>query len=112
MPGTRFRRSQIDQRNFNEFMNEKLRVPSYRALLNTTRISDKAIKNQDWAKAMWKYNLGETVLANARLVKGGKGVFFKPSQEGYFSSEPYVIASRYLSTTRKMTLVPGSFVSC
>ncbi len=111
VPGTRFRRSRIESSNFDEFMRQKLGVDSFRALLNSSKISDRTIKNEEWRKAMWKYRMGQTVLVNARLVKDGKGVFFKPSVHGYFSPRPYVIATRYLSTTKKLSLIPGTPLS-
>ncbi len=108
--GTSFRAKDIDANNAHRFLAEKLNISDVPALLNTLKINARTIKNKRWLKRMFRYERGARVLLSADLVGKKRGPFRKPSVEGYFAEQPYLVQERFLATTRDLELIPGGAI--
>lgn len=111
VPGTRYKRKDVNGSNFYDFMTEKTKIPSFENFLTTNRIDGESIKNRKWLEKMFEYRLGERVYISLRLSPGagdGSRTFHKASTRGYFNIEDvFVIHKRYLATSSRLTLLQG-----
>lgn len=104
--GTSFRRNEVNRKTIHRFIEEKMDIPDFRSLLNSSKINAESIKNKDWLKKLFKFEKGERVLVSKRFL-GERKTFDKPSLLGYFSKTKYVVTDRYLATSKKLLAVPG-----
>ena len=108
VPGTDFRRVDIDARNVHRFLEQQRGLVNYPALLNTSRIHAKSIRNKTWLKRLFKYQDKERVLVSLKVIGGvDKRAFYKPSVHGFFGATVYEVAARFLVTTRSLAVLAG-----
>ena len=106
IPGTSFTPNQVDASNFLEFINELHDVKDATMNFSTNSIDSRSIVNKDWIKKLFKYSIGQQVLASNYSLEGRKA-FGKSSVDGTYSKKPYFIKRAKLRQTRENTLVPG-----
>jgi hypothetical protein len=112
--GTSFKRSTITTLNFNEFLNQRLKLNRHSALqkkiklsndatllINSARIYSRFI-SKEWNKSIFKFDVGDKVyLARRADWKNQKtGLFFKTSHWGTFGPSVYTVVNRHLRATK------------
>ncbi len=110
VPGTTYRRKDINASNFSDFMSQKTGVPNFENFMSTQKVDGESIKNKAWLKKLFAYELGQKVYIAAKLSPGQKtGAFYKATSKGYFNTRDiFKIKKRYLTTTNRLTLLQGT----
>ena len=106
IPGTDFAPNQINGSNFMEFINQLHDVNDQTMNFSTNSIDSRSIVSKNWIKILFKFRLGQKVLASRYSLEGRK-TFGKSSVDGTYSPEPYIIKRAKLRQTKQKTLVPG-----
>lgn len=106
--GTDFAPNEINGSNFLEFINQLHDVNDQTMNFSTNSIDSRSIVSKKWIKKLFKFRLGQKVLATRYSLVGRKA-FGKSSVDGTYSPEIYNIARAKLRQTRKKTLVPGTY---
>lgn len=105
---TRFRRKDVDKSNMLEFLDELHKMKDSTMSFNMGNISGRSIRHTRWKNAVFKFPIGSKVLVNRRkLPGGGSKVFNKPSRDGGYDPEVFVIAEQRLKRGNHLYLVPG-----
>lgn len=112
--GTTFKRAAITKSNFNEFLNQRLKLNRNSALKNKLKLSNDATLllnsariysrfiSKEWNKSIFKFDVGDKVfLARRSDWKNQKiGAFFKTSHWGTFGPTVYTVVNRHLRATK------------
>lgn len=104
VPGTSFRRVDVDRSTLAEFMEQLYEIPDWHALPGLSRVTDTMLGKK--GELAFKFSRGERVLADRRQV-GEAGPYPKPSAEGYYSRRVFRVHKRMLATTKDLGLVPS-----
>ena len=119
---TKYTPNQIDDSNFLDFlskskqikylkkrkMNKKKKIRDITMFLNTNSYSFDNLPKGKWRKKTFKFDIGDKVLVSFKSLKGSK-LIKKPSVEGTYSRDPYVIKYGFLrNTLDNKYLVPGN----
>ncbi len=104
--GTRFRRNAVDESNFEELLSQKHGVRDASLVWNSRSISGGSLRDKKWKKKLWKYAVGQRVLAKKKAL-GATDQFEKPSVRGGYSSKVYTVHSQSLASCGPLSLVPG-----
>lgn len=108
--GTTFSPNKITKDNFFEFINELHDSKDVTMHFSTTSIDSRSFKQKNWVKKLFKFQLGQRVLASKYSLQGRKA-FGKSSVQGTYSDTPFLIKRAKLRETKDNTLVPGIFIS-
>lgn len=109
---TKFRRNEINDKNFFSFLDERYKVKDSTVSFNAASIDSRSL-SAAVAKSAFKYLPGERVLVTRQSLRvyDGEGTknntFVKSSVVGSFSEILFVIASATLRCTSKNDLVAG-----
>lgn len=113
--GTSFKRSEINDSNFLEYLDERLGVSDSTTAFNSSSIDLRSLSDE-MAAALFRYFPGESVLLARKALsivdetgKKDGSAFTKASVIGSFSNIEYRISSCKLKLTRDQKLVPGKF---
>ena len=106
IPGTSYSPLEIDDTNFNNFLSECNNVDDATMTFNTNSSDSRAFANKQWLRQIFKYKVGDKVLATKYALEGRKA-FVKSSVEGTYSSLPYFIKRAQLNNTKNNSLVQG-----
>lgn len=79
---TSFRRSEIDVRNYDQFMKEKYGLDSDIHMTQNLSSLDSRSLPAAWARRLWLYKDGERVLLSRRADYRSKNPFHKASEKG------------------------------
>lgn len=103
--GTKFRRIDVSDDNFAEFISEKRRVEDASMLHNTASTDIRAFDSEEWKSLLFRFRIGQKVLLSKRAFPK---TFEKPSEAGGFYPEPFKISGAALKTMRGgNVLIPG-----
>ena len=69
---TSFTPIDIDDSNFQEFLNELYRTDDYSLTYNTNSIDSRSILNKDWLNKLFKFKVGQKVLVARYSLRGRK----------------------------------------
>lgn len=104
--GTHFRRTEVDDGNFGEFISEKAKVEDASMLHNTASTDIRAFDSDEWKRLLFRFRIGQTVLLSKRAFPK---TFEKPSEGGGYYKEPFKIVRAALRTMRGgNVLIPGT----
>ena len=106
--GTSFSPNDINVENFYDFLNELRDAKDITLNYNTNSIDSRSIKQKEWLKKLFKFQIGDKVLASKYSLEGRKA-FRKPSVEGTYSDTPFLIKRAKLRQTRENNLVAGKY---
>ncbi len=106
--GTNIRRNAVNDDNFYDCVNALWKSPDASMAWNQTSISDWAIPDPKWKKRIWKFPVGSRVRIQLKAL-ASHSPFAKPSVRGSYSRDTFKITKRFLKSTRKLILTPGSF---
>lgn len=107
VPGTNYRRNQVDSRNFQDFLAQKFKVPDLSLYFNSSKIPDTAFLSKAWKEKIFKFKKGARVLLR-RDIEEEKHIFEKPSVRGTYSTIVYTVKQRFLKNTLNLHFVQGS----
>lgn len=105
--GTSFSPNQIDDSNFETYVNELKKKKDYTLYLNTNSIDSRSFVNIDWLNQIFKFQVNDKVLVARKAF--GRKAFDKSSVEGTYNPEPYTIIRAKLRGTRTNSYVPGDY---
>lgn len=100
--GTKFKRSEVNQNNFHEFMKQRW-GKHYNERRTHASIDGRSLG--ELADKIFKFKLRQKVLLSQRLDKSR--VFNKTTTEGYYDPTVYYVIRRMLKTTRSGIYVQG-----
>lgn len=106
VPGTNFKRQQVNEENFVQFLEEKTKRKSSRDLMNAASFSCRSLPDK-WSKKLFKFKLGSRILVTVMLFKS-KNKFHKKSMLGWSKKDVHFVAGRYLKMTKEFNLTPGT----
>ena len=105
--GTSFSPLEIDDGNFFTFLNELHNVDDATMNFSSNSIDSRSIENKIWLSKIFKFRIGQKVLAT-RYALVGRKAFAKSSVEGTFDPTPFFIKRAKLRQTKdKNLLVQG-----
>jgi hypothetical protein len=115
VPGTRYRRVDVNNNSWLEVAAQKLEADSRRGgggpmedvttAFNTGTTSESQIP-EAWRKRLFKFRVGDRVLLSRRSdYRETNKTFPKPSVEGAFGSDTYTVIGAYLRNTRTLEKV-------
>lgn len=107
VPGTQFRRIDIDDSNFFEFLDELYDLKDATLSFNTRSLNMNSL-SPGWQNKLFKFKLNEEVFVSRSSLKE-KNTFEKTSMTGGFSKKIYIIVDAFLRSTNDDQLVPGMF---
>jgi hypothetical protein len=116
VPGTRYRRVDVNNNSWEEVAAQKLEADARRGgggpiedvttAFNTGTTSESQIPGEAWKKKLFKFRVGDRVLLSRRSdYREGNKTFPKPSVEGAFGSDTYTVVGAYLRNTRTLEKV-------
>jgi len=99
--GTAFKRSQINESNFESFVEQLFGIKDASGQRYNAATVAPFDHHPKWNKAIFKFDIGDKVLLQrAANWKSKQSAFAKVSQEGAFSSELFTISGRQLRADR------------
>lgn len=110
--GTQFAPDDVTRSNFYDFLDQRLKTDSS-FFANTSQIDSEALNSRKLVRRLWKFQKGEKVLVNARLMPGevrklGR-TFYKSTRHGAYFDEPFIVTRlRLRRILESDALVPGT----
>lgn len=105
--GTSYKRRDIDEKNFGDYLRQLLGVKDPTLLVHTGSIPAGKLFPPRWVKRIFKLALGQHVLVNKAAVRSSdKGVFDKSSLQGAWLPYVYRVERQLLKRSKDGLLVP------
>jgi hypothetical protein len=107
--GTTFRRDEINDQNYLDFLDQKFNLRDSSMSFNSNSIDARSILSEVWRKKLFQFQPGDKVMITVRAELGGvKDLFKKKSVDGNWSRSVYRVAFAKLKSTITDEMVPGA----
>jgi hypothetical protein len=108
VPGTEFRRNQINDSNWMKFLDQLYESKDATLMFNSRSVDYQSIASTRWKRLLFRFAPGQKVLASRSGVHQ-KGQFDKNTVLGTYAKKPvYEIAQAKLASTKDGDYVPGN----